>query len=272
MLPQDLKDDCQRAYLLLLYAQRDEMIAEFGAELRKYLVNGPYNSFFHMRFAEIAAAHFDLLAAALRADFFRSITVYAGGFGEADIPETREFIAQYVTSGRQYLLGVLAQQIRSPQDAYSSRYAQVAERMTARHDQETLRELKLLVRTRTADPLSIVNNYIGFTGNVISGNHNTTTVTQTINHGALAPLEKALLAVLDDLRKSSAQATDQQAVSDLIEMVEDAKAEAGKENPNKLKLSSAVQTIGASLTVITNMPAAYAVLKAGAAAVGIHLP
>jgi hypothetical protein len=97
-------------------------------------------------------------------------------------------------------------------------------------------------------------------GAVQAGNNLTANVTQSLNLPEREEF-KAALATLIALIEAEPTAAVQDK-SELVELLQDARVEADKPAPNRLKISTALSTTSATVSMITNGPTAFAVAVA----------
>jgi hypothetical protein len=191
----------------------------------------------------------------------------------AEVLLARDHVRSVLMSHKKFQLTPLG---RGPNDAAIASIRQ-------RYDEATLvtvQKLEIEARrglvqmTRSApDNTNVTQNFYGHVGAVISGDQNTTEVNMAFNAEGVAALSSALSVVIEKLSAyQSASGALQEEIIELIELAKDAKAEADKPKPNKLKLISAVQGVGAAVGLIKNLPGAYEVLKIAAVQIGIPLP
>lgn len=107
-------------------------------------------------------------------------------------------------------------------------------------------------------------------GAVQTGNQSIANVNLQSNAADLATLQKALEVIAQELAKIGDLPNHNK--TDIIDMVEDGKAELAKEKPNLTKLSAYLPTISGAIGVLANLKPAYDGLKIAATAVGIPLP
>jgi hypothetical protein len=120
-------------------------------------------------------------------------------------------------------------------------------------------------------PTSTTNNY--FYAPVASfqtGAGSIATVNQAFSVGDREALMKALDLVREAIQRE--QKIDTFNKGEVIELIEEGKAEAAKSKPNGTKLSSIMQTVSAAIQTVSTLQSAYQTLKITLAPFGIQLP
>jgi hypothetical protein len=110
-----------------------------------------------------------------------------------------------------------------------------------------------------------VNIYQGF-GIVQTGAGSTASF--TLSRDSIVEIEHALSAAEQEIQAVADPTARQQ----VMELVEEARAEIGKEQPNGLKVRGALAGIATTLQTAAAAPGAYQVLKGAAALLGLNLP
>ncbi|MGH7325467.1 MAG: hypothetical protein ACREJ9_12595 [Candidatus Rokuibacteriota bacterium] len=115
-----------------------------------------------------------------------------------------------------------------------------------------------------------IYNFMGPVGAVQTGPYATATVVQQFGPAQREALSQALQALRARVEAIEAAAMPQKA--ELVELIDDARMEVKRDQPNRLRLTSALSGIAMTIQTVGAAPDAYAALKAAAAAVGITLP
>jgi hypothetical protein len=112
-----------------------------------------------------------------------------------------------------------------------------------------------------AAPLPVASNTFNFgdgntIGSVQAGNDSTAYVTQLINSPEREDFKQALSTLIALIEAAPSQAVKDK--GELVELLRDARVEADKPAPNRLKISTALGAAGATVSMIANEPAAFA--------------
>jgi hypothetical protein len=149
-------------------------------------------------------------------------------------------------------------------------FGNARDRELARHDAEIDHYVASLeTATARGSTISGAYNFYGNVGAVQTGPGSVAHVIQHIG----ADQREALLVALGRVKQSIAQAPDipERDQNELLEFAEDAAVELAKESPNTRRLSMTLQTLAAAVQGIASGPAAYEVLRAAAAAIGVSV-
>jgi hypothetical protein len=92
-------------------------------------------------------------------------------------------------------------------------------------------------------------------GALLTGNHATASVTQTVNLAGREELKAAIDALVAVVRASNAPAKDQR---EIIDVLDEVKTESDKPAPNKLKIGGALSVTGAAVSIMADGPSAFA--------------
>lgn len=106
-------------------------------------------------------------------------------------------------------------------------------------------------------PASVANviNVAGSVGFVQTGQHATSHIgQQVVQHGDLAAVREALDLVLQALREQAAAGQDR---AEVIEAVEDLRAEAARDKPNRFRVAGLVSAAGATIQTIADVRGAW---------------
>lgn len=121
---------------------------------------------------------------------------------------------------------------------------------------------------------STVNQNFNFNNSNIAslqtGSHSVANVTIQNGLAGTSDLIKALDAVTAALAANSSMAAQEK--RELMEMVEDSKQEAAKENPNKSKIRTYLSGIAGAIGTVSDLKSGYDLLVVGASAAGYTLP
>jgi hypothetical protein len=123
--------------------------------------------------------------------------------------------------------------------------------------QEYKARIQITVTTAKNRGLMAQSIHVGPNANVGAiqiGTNQTATVSQTIGSANREEFKAAMDALINVVRAGSA--AEVPARGELIDLLEDVKAEAEKPSPNKLKISSSLSVAGASVSMLANAPAA----------------
>ena len=95
-------------------------------------------------------------------------------------------------------------------------------------------------------------------------------VNQTVSIGDRDALVKALDLVREAIQRE--QKVDTFNKEEVIELIDEGRAEAAKSKPNGMKLGSIMQTVSAAIQTVATLKSAYQTLKIALAPFGIQLP
>ncbi len=136
-------------------------------------------------------------------------------------------------------------------------------------------EIKLYVMTLKKAPAPVpyspqFNIHNSTIGSVQTGSNSVANVDIRIHNEQSKALLEALEFVSEALAKVGDFATGNK--DEIVELVEDSKAELVREKPNSTKLSYYLPAIGGAISTIAELKPAYDVLKSAASLIGISLP
>lgn len=136
-------------------------------------------------------------------------------------------------------------------------------------------EIKLFVMTLKKAPSAEAytpqfNIYNSTIGAVQTGHQSVANFNMQINDESRGALIKALDVIAQELSK--VDVVPGQNKAEIIELVNDGKAELLKGKPNLTKLASYLPSIGNTIGVFANLKPAYDALKSSAALIGVSLP
>lgn len=149
-------------------------------------------------------------------------------------------------------------------------FGNARDRELARHDAEIDHYVASLeIAAARGSVTSGEYNFYGNVGAVLTGPGSVAHVTQHIG----ADQREALLAALRDVKQALVQAADvpPRDQQDLVELADEAIGEVAKESPNTRRLSMILQSLASAVQGIASGPAAYEVLLAAAATIGVPL-
>ena len=120
---------------------------------------------------------------------------------------------------------------------------------------------------RTGQP---IYNFHGPVAAVQTGPYSTASVVQIFG----AEHRQALTNALDELRArvEALETTVMPQRAEVVELIDEARSEVRREQPNRLRLGSVLSGIGTAVQTVAATEAAYHALKAAAAMAGIALP
>ena len=115
-----------------------------------------------------------------------------------------------------------------------------------------------------------IYNFVGPVGAVQTGAYSTATVVQQFD----TKERQSLKIALDELhaRVVALEVSALPQKEDVLELINDARAEVDRERPNRLRLGSTLSGIGTVIQTVGAAEAAYHALKIAAAMIGITLP
>lgn len=266
--------------------EADRSLAVFFNEVlsRAAAVSALGNSRISIQMIDVATKDFERRAEALRREALSAVATHDVQISSEDVSTLLELINTRIIEARDHVRTELMSHRHfqasafgpSPGDALIAsirlQFDETSSITVQKQEIETRRGLTKMTRVH-ADKANLTQNFFGPVAAVISGDKNVTEINQTFNAEGVAALSSALSAVIDKLEKYEPPSDAQrEEIGELIELAKEAKAEADKPKPNKLKLISALQGVGAAVNLINDLPELYGMLKAGANSIGIELP
>jgi hypothetical protein len=237
-----IKDDASR--------ELEVGIVEIGQEFAKY---GMFNNSRRLIDIDVKAGE------VIRGTASKVLAVLMQGHDSepcTDAPTRIAELQELMEKELHAIANALILSVSNPSNGYSPREAPRALEL-ATHDAKARIQITVATaKNRGMMAKSVINIASGsVVGNVMVGSHQSASNAQTVSQ----PGREEFKAAVENLEAIIRNAPEEIASkTEVLDLLAEARAEADKPNPNKLKISTAISTTGSVVSMIANAPAAVA--------------